>query len=336
MILLAGAAFTVTARQQQRTLATAASVGAPRRLLFRVLSANGIVLGTVGGLIGVGIGLAGAATFMILTANGSSTQYYGFHVPWLALAGFVAFAVLIGWIASLMPARNASRFDVVAALRGARKPPVPNRRRPAVGVVMLITGVGLTVIGGILMALLIEPGSRTVPYGNPLMWLAIAMLIVGPILAQLGLVLCGPLVLRVIAKLTTRMGIGARLASRDAARNPSRAVPALAAIMTTVFVAVFAMSLVASGQATTTSNYQYRQALGQVAVPLSYVDYENSTTIPYEHAPQVEDALKRTLKIDTIRTLASVPDPIQFGRDGDPRTMPGAPTEPRTRCTRCQ
>ncbi len=156
VILLAGAAFTVTARQQQRTLATIASIGAPRRLLFRILTANGIVLGAIGGLIGVVFGLASAAVFMSLTAAGSSTQYYGFHIPWLALGLSALFAVLIGWVASLLPARATSRFNIVAALRGSRKPPVHDIRRPIVGVIMLLGGTALTLIGGVSLALVNE------------------------------------------------------------------------------------------------------------------------------------------------------------------------------------
>ncbi|MEX1080274.1 MAG: FtsX-like permease family protein [Homoserinimonas sp.] len=316
VILLAGAAFTVTARQQQRSLATITSVGASRGVLFRILTANGLVLGGLGGLLGIGVGIAAAAGFMAVTADGSSTQYYGFYVPWLWLMAIAAFAILIGWIASLLPARNASRFDIVAALRGARKPPPPSRRRPVLGLVMLVAGVVITGVGGVLMAILIEAG-RSIPYGHPLLWLPISMLIAGPILGQLGVVLCGPLVLRVIASGLSSAGIGARLASRDSARNPSRAVPALASIMTTVFVAVFAMCMVSSGQQLAIDNYQYHRAVGQVAVPLTYVDYDDYTgrgsdIHAYEHGDAVEDALTGALDIAELRVFKSVAEPIHF------------------------
>ena len=130
VILLAGAAFTVTARQQQRTLATMASVGATRSTLFRTLSSSGIVLGAIGGVIGIAVGIGGGAAFMAFTGDGDATRYYGFHLPWLLMLAIAAFAILIGWISALMPARNASRFDIVSALRGARRPPVPSIRRP--------------------------------------------------------------------------------------------------------------------------------------------------------------------------------------------------------------
>lgn len=314
VILLAGAAFTVTARQQQRSLATITSVGATRGLLFRILTASGLVLGAIGGLIGIGVGAAAAAGFMALTADGSTTQYFGFYVPWLWLLAIAVFAMLIGWIASLLPARNASRFDIVAALRGARKPPTPSKRRPVTGLVMLTAGIAIAGVGGILMPVLMAAGRGTAG-GHPLLWVPIAMLISGPILAQLGIVLCGPLVLRVIAKALSRGGIGARLASRDAARNPSRAVPALASVMTTVFVAVFAMCMVGSGQQGAINNHQYRQAVGQIAVPLVYANYEDATVHSYPHRKAIESALRSTLDIDELRVLASVADPLYVGQE---------------------
>ena len=79
IVLLAGAAFAVTARKQQRTLAIVASVGANRSTLFGVLSATGVVLGFLGGVAGVTVGVGGAAVFMAVTRDGSSVQYPGFH-----------------------------------------------------------------------------------------------------------------------------------------------------------------------------------------------------------------------------------------------------------------
>jgi FtsX-like permease family len=314
VILLAGAAFTVTARQQQRTLATIASVGAPRKLLFRILAANGIVLGVIGGLFGVAFGIGTAAVFMALTADGSATQYYGFHLPWLGFLAAVAFAVLIGWLASLVPARTTSRFDIVSALRGARKPPTATVKRPIVGLVFLIVGVALTLVGGVLLAVLTEAG-RTMPNGqHPLVWVPIVLLIVGPILAQLGLILIGPLLLRGIAKLLGGSGLGARLAARDSARNPGRAVPALAAVMTTVFVAVFGMCVAAGSDATTRDNWQWTMPLGSVRASLDAINYGDGTVAPtrtpYAHPAAIESAIRTSLDIDRMQRIASVPDPL--------------------------
>ena len=314
VILLAGAAFTVTARQQQRTLATIASVGATRPTLFRVLSASGVVLGAIGGFVGVGLGIAGGTVFMALTNDGSSTQYYGFHLPWLLMLAIIAFAMFIGWVSALMPARNASRFDIVSALRGARRPPVPSIRRPLAGFILLGVGVSVTLGGGILLLTLMEAG-QFMPGGHPLMWVPIAMLIGGPVLAQVGLILCAPLLLRVIAWLMRHTRIGARLASQDAARNPGRSVPALAAIMTTIFVAVFAMAMLASSEQRSRAHYQYDAALGVVQAPLTYQDWSTDgpgETHHYEHPSAVAEAIRSTVDVKAIQTLASAPEPMEI------------------------
>jgi ABC-type transport system, involved in lipoprotein release, permease component len=320
VILLAGAAFTVTARQQQRTLATIASVGATRPTLFRVLSSSGVVLGAIGGILGIGVGIAGGAAFMALTGEGDATRYYGFHMPWLALLGIAGFAVLIGWLSALLPARTASRFDIVSALRGARRPPTPSIRRPVTGLILLILGLVVGLGGGALFAVLLDAG-RGMGNGHPLLWIPIVLLVVGPVLAQLGLVLCGPLVLRVIARMMRRTGIGARLASQDAARNPGRAVPALAAVMTTIFVAVFAMSMMASAERNMAANYQYSSALGTVRASLGYQEYSDQGPgkfVRYAHPHAVADAIRSSLNVAELRTLASVHEPAELlvNRDG--------------------
>ncbi|MGV8884961.1 MAG: FtsX-like permease family protein [Microbacteriaceae bacterium] len=328
VILLAGAAFTVTARQQQRMLATIASVGAPRRLLFRILAANGVILGLVGGIVGCVLGVTAAIAYMTVTADGSSTQYYGLHVSWLALAGCIAFAALIGWIASLAPARNASRFDVVAALRGARKPPKPNRQTPTIGVVMMLTGLVLTIVGGALLAAFSE-GGRGTSIGHPLLWLPLVMMIAGPLLLQVGLMLCGPLILRLIAKVLSHRGIGARLASRDVARNPSRAVPALAAVMTTVFVSTVSMCMISAGEQNSRNEHIYTALVGQIRVDLRYAESsptsDRMTPELYKNPGAVAEIVRATIGTDNVRILSNVADPFAVGYDelGNPIAAEG-------------
>lgn len=334
VILLAGAAFTVTARQQQRSLATMTSVGATRRTLFQVLTANGLVLGTIGGVAGIALGIAGAAAFMMITANGSTTQYYGFHVPWLWLLAIAAYAILIGWVSSLLPARTAIKFDVVAALRGSKRPPAERKRTPVEGVIMLGIGVALTLAGGVLLAILNEAGRNT-SGGHPLMWVPTVMLMVGPILAQMGLIRCGPLLMRGAARLFSGISLGARLGARDAARNPGRSVPAVAAIMTTVFVAVVGMNLAGSAQQSQMNNFNYGRMPGQVEVALSSIDWGdglNVKRVAYGSSDPVAATLRSELDVDTLRVLSSVQEPIPGvvpDEQGESSTLYPAPRPPR-------
>lgn len=319
IVLLAGAAFAVTARRQQRTLAIVASIGAPRSTLFAILSSTGLVLGLLGGAAGVVVGVGGAAAFMAVTRNGSSAQYPGFHLEPVLLALVIAFAVLVGWVASLAPAIAASKLDIVAALRGSRRPPRPGRRRPIAGLIVCAIGALATVGGGLVIVHIVTLGTS---FNGRAGRVAIALVVLGPILAQVGLMLCGPLLLRLVARVMRRSGLGARLAIRDSARNPSRAVPAFAAILTTVFLAVFVMSMLASFETSNASNHQYSTRAGQVSSPAIYFDPNSQKRVTVEDPTKLVAALRSTLDVTNVRVLSSVPDSTG-GNPNDSNTHPG-------------
>ncbi len=321
--LLAGAAFMVGARQQQRSLATVASVGANRSTLFSIVTSNGMVLGLVGGLVGIGIGIAGGSLFMRLTDNGDATRYWGYHLSWPMMVTILAFAVLIGWLAAIVPAINASRIDIVSALRGARKPALPSRRRPIVGLILLLGGIAIALAGGTLTIVL--DSSSSYSWENPLTGVTTAILVAGPIVALLGLVLCSGLLLRGGAWLLRRVGIGARLASRDAARNNGRSVPALAAIMTTVFTAVFAMTMISSAEVSISDSYQYSTMPDQVRVGLTYWDpFANGPQAKYDQPEDFANALRTNLDVETVRVIRSVPDFSHMDTEGAATPVDGA------------
>ncbi|MHB1234825.1 MAG: ABC transporter permease family protein, partial [Microbacteriaceae bacterium] len=317
--LLAGAAFTVGARAQERSLAIVAGIGSTRSTIFSIITASGLVLGLLGGIVGVGLGIAAGSAFMTWTTDGSATRYWGYHLWWPAMIGIVLLALVIGWLGALVPGIRGSKFDVVAALRGARRPPVPRRRRPIAGVVAVTIGIALTLAGGGLIILLFQSGR----YTSPLIGVGTGLLIGGPILAQLGLILCSGLLLRLLARLLSRAGVAARLASRDAARNPGRSVPALAVVMTTVFGAVFAMTAFTSFEVTARAHYEYSTMPGQVQVPLHYWGPQPNEVTAFPHPGEVVSAVNRTLGISTARALASVPDaPFTGGPTVRPATNP--------------
>jgi len=326
VVLLAGAAFTVTARQQQRTLATIASVGATASTLRSVVTASGLVLGAVGGIAGTAIGVGAGIVFMALSDDGSRIQYFGLHVPWPLLVAVAAFAVLVGWLAALAPARLAAKLDVVAALRGSRRPPDTSVRRPVAGLVFLLGGIGLTLVGGLLMSLQVTAEESAFATDGALNWLPATTLAAGPVLALIGLIACGPLVLRVLALLLQNGSIGARLSSRDAARNPGRSVPAIAVTMTTVFIAVVAMNLIASVEAFSASNWNHRTVEGQIEASLNnrynYTGLDEDF-IQYD-VEAVEQAVRSSVDVDELAILFSAPEPVQIDR------AESAPTDAET------
>jgi hypothetical protein len=150
-------------------------------------------------------------------------------------------------------------------------------------------------------------------------------------LAQVGLALCGPIILRVVARAASRAGLAARLATRDAARNPGRAVPAFAAILTTVFVAVFAMNTISSAQASQDASYQWSTGKGQVASRVLYYDPSTQKTAQVTDPSRLESALRSALDVKTVRTLSSVPDIVDPGTPSR-NQIPTLVVPPRNLC----
>ncbi|WP_166791838.1 ABC transporter permease [Cryobacterium frigoriphilum] len=322
--LLAGAAFTVGARTQQRTLATLASVGGDRRLLFRVMSFGGIILGAVGAAVGTVLGLAGARIFLGVWANGNASRYPGFHLDLVSLLVIAAFAVLAGWCAAAVPARAAGRIDVLAALRGAQRPPRTRRRRPIAGFTLLALGAIITVIGG-----LVQLSAYGPIYRSGQSTLGVVLIIAGPVIMQIGAVFLAPGILRRAAELASRWGPGARLSTRDVARNPGRSVPALAAIMSCVFVATFVMSLQASLEINSTRTYTYTAPLNTALVSLNVFEEEPAFEyVVQSTGPEVAAALDASFPSGQARLLNSVEQPFPGFTAPDGPTAEDAPALP--------
>ncbi|GAA3910427.1 FtsX-like permease family protein [Microbacterium invictum] len=255
VVMLAGAAFAVSARRQQRSLAIAASVGADARDLRRTVRLQGTVLGLIAGLLGVAVGIGLAALVMRLVDNGSASMFWGFHVPWPLLVGILVFAVLVGTVSALMPARGVAKSDTISALRGARRPQKVTASRPLWGSLLILVGVAITIVCGIAAAAVTV--NDDIAWDSPLRWMPTIGIIGGPILAQLGIVLSGRWLLWLASRALSKLGVAARIASRDAVANGARTVPAFAAIGATVFVGVFAVGLgtMATGQAARAWHY---------------------------------------------------------------------------------
>lgn len=286
VVMLGGAAFAVSARRQQRALAIAASVGAEPRDLRRIVLFQGAVLGLVAGALGLAVGVGGAAILMRLLDNGSATAFWGFHVPWLLLFGVLVFAVLVGSASAWMPARTVGRSDTISALRGARRPMKVTAARPLWGSLLIVVGVAVTVLSGIAAGAVAI--SDTIPWDSPLRWLPTVGIVGGPILAQVGILVSGRWLLWLASRLLSRIGLAARLASRDAVANGARTVPAFAAIGATVFVGVFAVGMGMMTAEQSARNYGYSAPVGTVVADIS------TMSDPFLTGEQVQEAVEAT------------------------------------------
>ncbi|WP_300266555.1 FtsX-like permease family protein [Microbacterium sp.] len=266
VIMLAGAAFSVAARRQQRSLAVAASVGAAPADLRRTIVLQGTALGLIGGVAGLALGVGVGAGIIALTDDGSGTRYWGFHVPWLALAAIAIFSVLVGTAAAAVPARSVSRTDTLSALRGARRPQVPRASRPVWGSIILVIGVALTIASAVGTAALQSVSQEDIAWDSPLRAIPPFGIVIGPILVQVGILLSGRWLLWLTSRVLSRVSLAARIATRDAAANASRTVPAFAAIGATVFIAVFALSQASMQNASTARHWYYQAPVGALSV----------------------------------------------------------------------
>lgn len=315
VVMLAGAAFAVAARRQQRSLAVAASVGASASDLRRVILLQGTALGLVSGVIGLALGIGAAAVTMALLADGSATQFWGFHIPWLILAGILAFSVLVGTVSAAFPARTVARSDTLSALRGARRPQSPRASRPIWGSILLLVGVALT-IGSAFAVLAIVV--TDLPWDSPLRTVPPFGIVVGPVLVQIGILLSGRWLLWVTAKALSRLSLAARIAARDAAANASRTVPAFAAIAATVFIAVFAIGQTSMQNAWTARDWAYQAPVGTLAISI----HETGTGAPLD-APTAGEAAEAGIELaegvgaSGIAAVSHQPEVWSYASAGD-------------------
>ena len=120
VIALSGLANTTDVSVLERTReigvlrATGTQRSEIRRLLITEAVLTALLGGTIGILLGCGVGIAGAAA--LLTTD--STSLLTVPVPWLALilVGILLMAAAVGVLASLRPAESASRIPPVHAL----------------------------------------------------------------------------------------------------------------------------------------------------------------------------------------------------------------------------
>jgi putative ABC transport system permease protein len=98
--------------ERRRELGTLRAMGMSRRQLRRMVRHESIITALMGALPGIAVGLG------IAFAAVAALREYGleFVVPTGALAAVAVIAVLAGMAAAVLPARRASRTDVLAAL----------------------------------------------------------------------------------------------------------------------------------------------------------------------------------------------------------------------------
>lgn len=242
-VWLIGPAFAVGARRDTRSLALLAVNGAPVPALRDVTLARGVLTGAVGSMVGVGLGIA--ATAMLVHTVPERLPALRLPGTWLTVTLVVG--VLLAVTSAWPPARRAARADVATVLAG---------RRPEVSTSRLLTVVGTAAgLGGV--TLVVVAGSQGWTIG----------MAAGIVVADLGLILaCGGIV-SLLGRAAHRLPWTWRFALRDAARYPTRTVPAIAAVLVAMAGATAALTYLDAEKAVQElAQYQPWASTGTVAL----------------------------------------------------------------------
>jgi putative ABC transport system permease protein len=278
--LLAAPAFAVGARRRRRELALVAAQGGTPAHLRRIVLAESVVLSLTAAAAGLLLGIAGA----VAARHWVGPQLFGalpggYRFYPLALLGTLVFAVVAGTLAALVPAFTAAAQPVVDALAGRQGTRGFGRR-------WLVTGLAVVVLG----TLIAGDGA----------WRASAPIVLaGLVSIQLGLVLCAPALIGLVAQLGDRLPLAARIALRDTARNRSAAAPAVSAVLASVAAAVTAGVVMSSFQAQNSFESSVPYPPGTVLAGT----HDGYDGVPAVDVPTVEQMARGTLPVDRVHRL---------------------------------
>ena len=253
VVLLAGPAFAVSARRREREYAIIGAAGASVSHLRRMVLADGLMLGAIAGLAGVGLGFAAGAAALSWFSHSAGGSLPGHvHVDLLRVGGVAVLAMILGLCSAWMPARSVARRDILATLNGRR---VTTTRRVRAG--RLVKGLVFIAIGtcGVFLDRQMSPVFGAL------------YLVAGIALIEIGGIMCTPAVITGLAKLGRILPLGPRLALRDSARHTGRTTPAVAAMFAAIAGAVAAGAWLDSSLTQGRDSYQPTMMSNQVGLP---------------------------------------------------------------------
>ncbi|HEV3288101.1 MAG TPA: FtsX-like permease family protein, partial [Streptosporangiaceae bacterium] len=230
--LVSVASFSVMAQRRLRALGMLSAIGATERNLRLVMTANGLAVGAAGALAGAMLGFAAWFAYAPALQQATGHVVDAAHLPWVAFAIGVVFAIATSVLASRRPAKTMAAVPVVAALSGRPAPPKAVHRSALPGVIVFAGG----------LACLASSGGFTGRGTGK----GALLLLAGLVVVITGIVLLAPLAISVLAAgAHPRLPAAIRIALRDLVRYRARSGAALAATTFAVFLAT-AICLVAS------------------------------------------------------------------------------------------
>lgn len=295
--------FTVLVAQRTRELALLRALGASRRQVLTAVILEAAVVGTVAGIVGLGLGVLVADGLRALISSfGGGLATVSLQIKPRTVLVAMLVGVVVTVTASVVPAFRASRIPPVAAMRDDFVLPTASlRRRNRLGVALLV-------LGGALLAMGVHDGKALqIGLGALAMFrgvTALSPLLSRPIVGGLG---------RVLPRL---WGAPGRLARENALRNPRRTAATASALMIgvalTTTMSVMAASISTSANAAIDSSVgadfiitakNFAPVSGSVATSVAAVPGVGAVTSFREGAMKIGGAVKQVQGV-TAGTVA--------------------------------
>jgi putative ABC transport system permease protein len=215
--------LSITLAQRIRELATLRTLGASRRQIKRSVLIEGLAMGVFASLVGLVLGLALAKGLKGLFALfGVDLPSSSTVIELRTIIVALGLGIVVTLIASISPARRATRIAPIAALReGATLPPRLGARKPSIPITILAVSLALSLAGA----------AGGAPIG-----LSMILVGIGALGLFLGVIMIAGRLIRPLAKIVggpaRRFGGPAgRLASSNSTRNTTRTATTAAALM---------------------------------------------------------------------------------------------------------
>ena len=236
--------LSITIAQRTREFATLRTIGASRRQVLWAVVLEALIVGFVASVVGLflGLGLAKILNKLFVAVGIDLPQGNTVFAARTIIVSLVV-GTLITLIASLRPARRATRVPPIAAVREGSVLPVSRWAKygPVTSLVVLLVAIGLVCVGALASGIATGPRLLAIGLGVLLLFFGVSMnaaKIVRPLAAVLG------------APARSIGGAPGILARDNAMRNPARTASTASALMIglalVTFVAIFGQGLRAS------------------------------------------------------------------------------------------
>jgi putative ABC transport system permease protein len=303
--------FSITVAQRMREMALLRTLGATRRQVRRSVLAEGLVLGVLGSILGIGLGLLAALGLRALfDAIGFDVPSSGMVIESRTIIVSLVVGIGVTMVATLAPALRATRVPPIAALREGAVLPRGRAQRWSLPIAILVTVGGVALMMAGLFAISDSGQAVTaLGFGAALVFIGVALLspkLVGPIASVVG------------APIERIGGMPGRLARENVVRQPGRTAVTAAALMIGVALVTFASVFAASANKTVAHAIDTRLT-GEIVI-------QNSSGFG-SFSPDVAGAAARVpgvAAVSRLRTSAAkvVPGGSEVQVRGiDPRTL---------------